>query len=123
MRWQGGEQSENLEDRRRMAPRTVAIGGMGTLMVLVLGYFLGVDPQKLNQLIGNAPVGQNPQAKQGPETPEEQRSREFAATILRYTEKVWDEQFRHVGEDYQPPHMVLFTRRVDTGCGTAPSAV
>jgi predicted metalloprotease len=63
------------------------------------------------------------QAEQRPPTPEEERSRAFSATILRYTEVVWDEQFRKMGERYQPPHMVLFTDQVDTGCGTAPSAV
>jgi predicted metalloprotease len=123
MRWQGGEQSENLEDRRRMSPKTVAAGGLGTLVILVVGLVMGVDPQRLNQLLNNAPVGQNQPAENGEETPEEKRSREFAATILRFTEQVWDEQFRNVGDSYQPPHMVLFSRRVDTGCGTAPSAV
>src|SRR3954464_4558475 len=123
MRWQGGEQSENLEDRRRMSPKTMAAGGLGTLVILVIGIFMGVDPQQLNQLLNNRPAAQNQPAEQGPETPEQKQSREFAATILRYTEKVWDEQFRRGGDHYQPPHMVLFSNQVDTGCGTAPSAV
>jgi uncharacterized protein len=123
MRWQGGEQSENLEDRRRMSPRTMAAGGLGTLVILVIGIFMGVDPQQLNQLLNNGPAAQNQPAEQGPETPEQKQSREFAATILRYTETVWDEQFRRGGDHYQPPHMVLFSNQVDTGCGTAPSAV
>src|SRR6516164_4764551 len=123
MRWQGGEQSENLEDRRRMSPKAVAAGGLGTLVIVVIGLYMGVDPQRLNQLLNNAPVAQNQPAEKGEETPEEKRSREFAATILRFTEQVWDEQFRRRGENYQPPRMVLFSRRVDTGCGTAPSAV
>ncbi len=54
MRWRGGEQSENLEDRRRMGAPAVAIGGGGLLLLLVVGMLLGVDPQKLNQLIGQA---------------------------------------------------------------------
>jgi predicted metalloprotease len=123
MRWQGGEQSENLEDRRRLSPKAVAIGGGGALLLAVIGYFLGIDPQKLNQLIGNAQVGQRGQVEQGPLSPEEERSRAFSATILRFTEVVWDEQFRKIGQRYEAPHMVLFTEQVDTGCGTAPSAV
>src|SRR5581483_6229117 len=97
MRWQGGEQSENLEDRRSISPRTAAIGGIGTLVLLVVGYFLGVDPQRLNQLLNNAQQRQGGGTEQGerrPETPEEKRTREFAATILGFTEKVWNEQFR-----------------------------
>ena len=125
MDWEKGEESQNLEDRRRMKPQTVALGGVGTLLVLAIGYFLGVDPQKLSQLVNNAQVGQGAsnQVAQGPATPEEARSRKFAATILGFTEKVWGEQFQQMGKEYVPPHMVLFTDRVATGCGTAPAAV
>lgn len=124
MRWEGGQESENLEDRRAITPQRLAIGGAGTLLLLIVGYFLGLDPQKLNQLIGNAQVGAgaNPPA-QRPLAPEEERSRRFAATILRFTEEVWDDQFRRAGRRYEPPHMVLFSDQVQTGCGLAPSAV
>jgi predicted metalloprotease len=126
MRWQGGEQSENLEDRRSMGPKGMAIGGIGALILMAIGYFLGVDPQMLQQFIGNAQnaqVGGNGNGEARPLTPEEKRSHDFAATILRFTEEVWDEQFTKIGQRYVPPHMVLFTAQVDTGCGTAPSAV
>lgn len=124
MKWEGGEQSENLEDRRRMGGKTIAAaGGAGALVILLIGYFLGIDPQKLNQLVGNAPVAVEGKDDQRPPTAEEKRSRDFAATILRFTEVVWEEQFRNVGKQYVPPHMVLFTDQVETGCGVAPSAV
>jgi uncharacterized protein len=127
MRWKGGQQSENLEDRRRMGPKGIAIGGGGLLVVLILGLLFGLDPQQLNQLIGQAQQGADPRggvAGQERElTPEEQQQREFTATVLRFTEIVWDEQFRRAGEVYQPPRMVLFSSRVQTGCGVAPSAV
>jgi predicted metalloprotease len=123
MRWQGGEQSENLEDRRRIGPKTMAVGGIGALVLLVLGYLFGVDPQKLNQLVGNVQVGDNRQADARPPTPEEERSKAFSATILRFTEEVWGEQFSKAGKRYEAPHMVLFSDKVETGCGVAPSAV
>src|SRR5262249_27908603 len=121
-------ESKNLEDRRRMSPRTVAGGGIGVLLITLIGIYLGVDPQKLNQFLGNAPgIGQggaNNQAEERPLTPEEERSRKFIATVLRFTEEVWEEQFRKNGERYQAPHMVLFKARVETGgCGIAPSEV
>lgn len=126
MRWQGGRQSGNLEDRRHMSPQTMAVGGIGTLLILVIGMMLGIDPQQLQQLIGERPPGAAVNVGGGVErdlTPEELRSREFSATILAFTEDVWDEQFRKAGETYIPPRMVLFAQSVDTGCGTAPSAV
>jgi predicted metalloprotease len=123
-----GEESENLEDRRRVSPRTLAVGGgVGAVVVLQIAAFLGVDPQKVNRFLGNAhdggPSAAGRQAEERPPTAEEERSRRFASKILRFTEKVWDEQFRKAGKRYEPPHMVLFTAEVETGCGNAPSAV
>ncbi|MGE0533806.1 MAG: neutral zinc metallopeptidase [Pirellulales bacterium] len=125
MRWEGGRRSENLEDRRGMRRPTMAIGGVGLLVLLVLGVVFGVDPQQLAQIAVAPPNGAG---QGGPDverelTPEEIRSRDFAATILAYTEDVWGEQFRRAGERYVPPKMVLFAEAVDTACGTAPSAV
>jgi predicted metalloprotease len=128
MRWEGGKQSDNLQDRRRMSPRTAALGGGGLLLVLVIGTLLGVDPQKLKMLVNNAPAGGGRPVAAGkvderPLTPKEKRTRDFAATILGFTEEVWDEQFRRAGKRYEKPKMVLFSDRVETGCGVAPSEV
>jgi predicted metalloprotease len=125
MDWEKGEESQNLEDRRRVSPRVVAAGGLGTLVILAVGYLLGVNPQVLNQLAGNLQGGGggNAQVANRPLTAEEERSREFSSKILRFTEKVWGEQFQKVGKEYVPPHMVLFTDMVETGCGNAPAAV
>jgi predicted metalloprotease len=125
MKWEGEEESSNVEDRRNVGKTGLAIGGLGGLLILIIGAYFGIPPQKLNQLIGNAQVaggGGNAQAER-PLTPEEVKSQKFAATILRYTEKVWDEQFRRAGRTYEYPHMVLFSEQVQTGCGMAPSAV
>jgi predicted metalloprotease len=125
MRWEGERQSENLEDRRRMGPGGMAIGGGAALLILVVGLLLGIDPKDINQLLNNPPGAPGPGqvAVDEPESPEEARSREFAATILAFTEDVWGDLFQKAGERYEPPKMVLFDRRVDTGCGTAPSEV
>src|SRR4051794_39833239 len=109
MDWEKGEESENLEDRRGLSRRTVAIGGsVGAGVLLLIAALLGLDPQKVNQFLGNPPAGGqgggNGQVQERPATPEEQRSRKFAATILRFTEVVWEEQFRKTGKRYEPPH-------------------
>ena len=128
MRWQGGKQSENLEDRRRMGPAGGMAMGGGALLVIVLIFLcMGGDPRQLQQLLQNVPVQQPGAVGPGgdperPETPEEAQTREFAATILGFTEEVWGEQFRKAGKRYEPPKMVLFSKRVVTGCGTAPAS-
>jgi hypothetical protein len=118
-----GRESSNLEDRRGMGGRKLAIGGgIGAVIVALVGLFLGVNPQKLNQLLN--PGGNQNSGEQRPLTEEELRSRKFYSTILAFTEDVWTEQFEKIGKDYQPPKMVLFTDEVETrGCGTAPSEV
>ena len=124
-----GRESQNLEDRRRVGPRKLAIGGgIGSIILLLIATYLGVDPQRLNQLFNAGGAQQG--VEQRPATAEEERSRKFYSNILAFTEDVWSEQFRNseqlrkAGKTYTPPKMVLFTDQVDTGgCGTAPSAV
>jgi uncharacterized protein len=124
MKWEGQQESDNVEDRRGIGKKGLALGGGAGLLLLLIGAILGFDPQKLNQLVGNLPGNAaNDQAEQRPLTAQEEHSRKFVATILRFTEEVWDEQFRKAGKRYEPPHMVLFSERVETGCGVAPSAV
>ncbi|HEY0981062.1 MULTISPECIES: neutral zinc metallopeptidase [unclassified Schlesneria] len=125
MRWEGGRKSGNLEDRRAMRPATMAAGGLGVMIVMLIAAFMGIDPRKVQQLMNNVnpPGGQGGQVAERELTPEERRSGDFAATILAFTEEVWDEQFRKAGEQYVPPRMVLFADAVATGCGNAPSAV
>lgn len=127
MRWEGERKSENLEDRRRLGPRTLAVGGLGMLVILLIGSLLGIDPRRLQQVVNNAPGaaqgGGGGQAVNRELTPDEIRSRDFTATLLAFTEEVWQEQFRRAGESYTPPKMVLFSDAVQTGCGNAPSAV
>lgn len=125
MDWENkGQESRNLEDRRRMGPQKAAVGGAGALIVLLIGYFMGVNPDTLNRLLNSGAMGpQDGQVSSGPATPEEERSRRFAATILGFTERVWTQKFQEMGQRYTPPRMVLFSTQVDTECGTAPSEV
>jgi predicted metalloprotease len=126
MRWQGGKQSENLEDRRRMRPAGAAVGGGALALIALVMLCMGADPRQILQLLQNAPVQAPQQGAPDPgqrESAEDVRTREFTATILGYTEEVWGDLFQQSGSTYEPPKMVLFTDQVETGCGTAPSAV
>lgn len=127
MRWEGDRQSENVEDRRRMRPRTIAIGGVGMLVLFLVASFMGIDPQKLQQVLNNANVAIPGDVEGDGEdrelSPAEVRSRDFVATVVAYTEEVWGEQFKRAGERYVPPKVVLFSDAVQTACGDAPSAV
>jgi len=48
MRWIGDRESENVEDRRGVGGGLpVGIGGIGAIVVVLVGLFLGVDPSTL----------------------------------------------------------------------------
>ena len=62
MLWKNRRQSSNIQDRRGISPGGIAVGGgVGTLVLLLIGMFLGVDPSQLMQQLpqgGAVPGGQ-----------------------------------------------------------------
>jgi predicted metalloprotease len=122
MRWQEERRSENVEDRRGIRPAGIAIGGIGTLIVLLLAYFLGADPRQMLNLIQNV---QAPAANQAPAPtdPAEDERADFVKVVLGETEDVWTELFRKMGKQYVEPKLVLFKDGVRSACGMANAAV
>jgi hypothetical protein len=124
MKWEGQEESKNVEDRRGMRAAAPALAG-GGLIVMLIAYFLGVDPRIVNQFMKNvAPQQQAPAGGQGQAVAPDDRTAKFTRTVMRFTEKVWGDVFRESGKRYIEPKMVLFSDAVATnGCGQAPSSV
>jgi predicted metalloprotease len=123
MRWRGMRESENVEDRRGMPGRPVAVGGgLGVLAIIVIALLLGVDPMALLGPQGGGPAQQGPvQAPRG--GPEEDDLVKFVRTVLASTEDVWREQFAETGREYRDPRLVLFSDEVSSACGFASAAV
>lgn len=122
MRWRGGRESENVEDVRGMSGRGVAVtGGLGTLLILIVGLMLGVNPADLLQLVGDPNAA--PQAQQGGPPPEDDEQAQFVRVVLADTEDVWTEQFRQMGRRYELPKLTLFSDSVSSACGMASAAV
>ena len=131
MRWEGQEQSSNVEDRRRAGGVGGMMGGgrgigMGTLLIAVIaGMIFGVNPLQLIGMLGGggpvqvqqqpAPTAQQPAAND--------RDLQFTKTILRDTEVVWDKLFKDAGGNYIQPKLVLFSGYTPTACGTGQSAM
>lgn len=122
MKWEGLEESENVDDRRRLGRKAgLAVGG-GSVLIIILGLLFGVEPQKLAQLLQQNQLNQ-PNGDQRPADPEEERMAAFTKAIFGSTEVVWDELFRGMGKQYRRPTLVLYYDRVDSACGTADAAV
>ncbi|MGH7170067.1 MAG: KPN_02809 family neutral zinc metallopeptidase [Gemmataceae bacterium] len=122
MDWKGRRESENVEDRRMVTPGRAAIGGVGVLLIALVTFLLGGDPQKiLNQLQQNNQPGAE-QVGAAP-NPAQEELKHFVAVVLADTEDVWREQFRKMGKTYKEPRLVLFSGQVDSACGQADAAV
>lgn len=121
MEWEGREESQNVEDRRGMGGGTkMAIGGgIGGIIILIVGLLLGVNPQLLQQFLGN--VGGPQAVEQGPRA--DDKLKEFTSVILHDTEVIWDEQFRKMGKTYINPKLVVYDGVVQSACGSADNAV
>jgi uncharacterized protein len=122
MRWQGSRRSSNVEDYRgsRFGGAGMKLGVGGTLVALVAGYFLGIDPRLILGLTESLPTGPAPTAQTG--VPQDEAG-EFMSAVLGETEDVWTAVFRANGREYVPPKLVLFTDQVRSACGSASAAV
>ena len=122
MRWRGERQSTNIEDRRGIGGRGIAVGGgLGTLLIMILALIFGFDPQTLLQ---QAPTDQPTQVQTSrPQNSEEEELKQFVAVVLAKSEDVWQDVFRQNGRQYREPTLVLFTDQVRSACGIAGAAV
>jgi predicted metalloprotease len=136
MKWEGHEQSSNVEDRRGQAGsgggmRRIGGGrgiGLGTIVIaLVAGWIFGINPLTVLGLISGGGGMEAPQVQQAPapgtRPPAEDRAAQFAGTVLRDTEIVWAQQLKAAGAQYREPRMVLFRGATPTACGTGDSAM
>ena len=124
MRWQEGGESENVEDQRGL-PVGMALGGAGTVIVVVIGLLLGRNPLDLLQQVENQAAPPGVQAPRQ-ESPEEARKVSFVKHVLFQTEQVWTDLFQTQvprRPTYRKPKLVLFTGRVNSACGLADAAV
>ncbi len=52
MKWQGREESENVEDRRGVRPATAGVvGGLGTVIIVILGLLFGLKPDQVKEIV------------------------------------------------------------------------
>lgn len=121
MRWRGERQSSNIEDRRGMSAGKVAVGGLGTVVVMILALLFGFDPQTLLQQVPDEQPSQVQSSR--PQNAEEEELKQFVSVVLAKSEDVWSDVFRKNGRQYREPTLVLFTDQVRSACGLAGAAV
>ena len=121
-----GPGSSNVEDRRgqRFGGRGLIGGGIGTLVLVVIGMFFGIDPRVILGLADTVQQVQAPaQAPAGKVGAPVDEMGRFVSVVLADTEQTWNTLFRQLGRDYQEPRLVLFTGATPTACGTGQAAM
>lgn len=125
MKLDDSRRSDNVEDDRGSGGGRRGAGiGIGTIVVVVIGYFMGVNPSTLLSLLN----GGDPQAVTA-SVPADSKSAaandpqvDFVRAILGETEDVWGTYFKGIGKTYVPPKLVLFSGQVSSACGLASAA-
>jgi len=116
----GGRRSTNIEDRRGMRiSRGVVGGGLGTIVIVVIGLLLGVDP---GALVNSTGYETDTTAVQ-PTSPADDAAKDVVSLIVGFTEDTWTEIFREGGGTYRPPTLVLFTGAAESACGFGQAAM
>ena len=123
MRWSDGRRSDNVEDRRGIrVSRGMVGGGIGTLVLVLVSLYLGIDPTVLLTQAPPVTVSRTGRSREA-RPAEENRMADFVSVVLADTEDAWHELFRQAGSTYREPKLVLFTDAVESACGFAESAV
>src|SRR5215467_5948943 len=122
MRLDQEEESGNIEDRRGFTvSRGLAGGGIGTIVIVLIAMFFGVDPSAILQNNPQTNVSE-PQPPTSGQPGARDEGREFVARILGSTERTWGEIFQRGGRQYVEPKLVLFSGAAQSACGFAQAA-
>jgi len=124
MRWRGGRRSSNIEDRRgaKRAPKLLG-GGIGTIVLVLVAMYFGVDPTPLLQGMQSgqsaSTSGKRPTAEELKDDP----LADMVYVVIADTEDVWNEIFARQGRRYEEPTLVMFSGATRSACGLGEAAM
>ena len=124
MRWRGGRRSSNIEDRRgaRAAPRLLG-GGIGTIVLVLVAMYFGVDPTPLIQTMQQAPSASTSGTRPSGEDLKNDPLADMVSVVVADTEDVWTAIFQQQGRRYEEPTLVLFSGATRSACGLGQAAM
>ncbi len=125
MRWSGGRRSKNIVDRRGSGrSRSLAGGGIGTIVIILVAMYFGVDPNFLIEGLQTASVpssasGTRPDAADLANDP----MADMISVVVADTEDVWSGIFAGINKRYEEPRLVIFDGFTQSACGTGQAAM
>ncbi|MDY6992130.1 MAG: neutral zinc metallopeptidase, partial [Pseudomonadota bacterium] len=121
MRWKSGRRSEHVDDRRGQHASPLKIGGgLGSLVIILIALYFGIDPAILLQ---PGPTSSQVGSARPPQSAQDNTLADFVSVVLADTEDTWQVLFQQQGQQYQKPTLVLFSDAVRSACGFAQAAV
>lgn len=135
MQWIGRRGSSNVEDNRSFgggfnsgslfSGRGCGCGGgIATLILAVILWFMGINPLVLFESNGPVSVQEEPYSPPAYNSSAVEDSlAQFVSVVLADTEDVWTDIFDKMGRGYRKPTLVLYTQVMQTACGTANSTI
>ena len=125
MRWLGGDQEGNIEDRRGLGP--VGVGGLGAggVVLALIGYFVfGISPSTTMDAVNGVQAQQGYDQQDGFRGQPKDQAGQFVDVISTNVDEVWRGLFRQNGQTYtQPAAIVLYDQSTGTGCGLGQGAM
>ena len=111
MRWRGGRRSSNIEDRRgsRAAPRLLG-GGIGTIVLVLVAMYFGVDPTPLLQGMQGGQSASTSGTRPSGEDLKNDPLADMVSVVIADTEDVWRELFAKQDRYVDPRRRVRIRR-------------
>lgn len=121
MRWQSGRRSSNVSDRRGSPVGKAGGLGLGGIVIVLIGWFLGIDPGAMLGFVDGI-QGQNPGSSQTTGSAPKDEIGDFISVMLASNEDAWQAQFKKYGITYRTPRLEIFSNATRSACGAASSA-
>lgn len=121
MKWKGGRRSRNIEDRRGARAPKLLGGGIGTIVLILVALYFGIDPTPLLQ--GLQDSGSSSGTRPSAEDLRNDPLADMVSVVVADTEDVWTEIFAEQGMRYTEPVLVMFTGSTRSACGLGQAAM
>ncbi len=125
MQWRGGRRSKNIIDRRGSGGgKTMIGGGIGTIVLVLVAMYFGVDPSFLlggsqSTSVSSTDSGARPDAEDLANDP----MADMIAVVIADTEDVWGKIFAAQNQRYEEPNLVIFSGATRSACGVGQAAM
>lgn len=124
MRWRGGRRSSNIEDRRgQRASRGLLGGGVGTIAIVLVAWYFGIDPTPLLEGVRSSAPSSQPGTRPSADDLKNDPLADMVSVVVADTEDVWTEIFAAGGRRYEAPTLVLFSGATRSACGLGQAAM